>query len=75
MQLFFAGGYEMARKTDRKVPQTRNDIRDESEIATSILQADGSWRRMTPEEYALEPKGRVFIGIKGFRPQPGKSHD
>jgi hypothetical protein len=62
-------------KTGRKTPQSRTETDDNSEIATSILQPDGSWRRMTPEEYALEPKGRVFIGIRAFRPPPGKSHD
>jgi len=35
---------------------------------------DGVKREFTPEEYAAEPRGHIFIGIGGFKPPPGKTY-
>ncbi len=38
------------------------------------MHPDGTQTEFTPEEYAREPIGRIFIGIGGFKPPKGKTY-
>ena len=70
----------MARSRKRKgVPSRTTDdstVSSDEPIAGSCFRwdKDGNKREFTPEEYAAEPRGRIFVGIGGFKPPTGKTY-
>jgi hypothetical protein len=48
------------------------EIPDEPIAGSCFRWENGVKREFTPEEYAATPRGRIFIGIGGFKPPAGK---
>jgi hypothetical protein len=54
---------------------TNEDVKPGPGSGAIMVRENGVTREATQAEYDAEPRGRIFIGIGGFKPPAGKKCD